>query len=75
MQCLCLPDPENGALTAVDHVRLFRGHPELRWSYRVHEQILPALRHQGFDVRWSEVVILHTGYQNPKLRRRKLERD
>ncbi len=75
MKCLCLPDPETGTATQVDHVRLFRNHPALRWEYRVHEQILPSLRRRGAEVRWSDVVIQHTGYQDPALRRRKLERD
>jgi tetratricopeptide (TPR) repeat protein len=75
MKCACLPDAETGSVTVVDHVRLFRKHPDLRWKYRVHEQILPAVRRLGGDVRWSEVVIQHTGYQDPGLRRRKLERD
>jgi len=44
MKCLCLPDPASGTATVVDHVRLFRNHPEIRWKYRVHEQILPAVR-------------------------------
>jgi glycosyltransferase involved in cell wall biosynthesis len=75
MKCLCLPDPETRTATVVDHVRLFRNDPELRWEYRVHEQILPALRRRGADVRWSDVVIRHAGYQDPALRRRKLQRD
>jgi GT2 family glycosyltransferase/tetratricopeptide (TPR) repeat protein len=75
MKCLCLPDPVNGAATEVDHVRLFRNHPEVRWQYRVHEQILPAIRRQGGGVRWTDVVIHHTGYQDPALRHQKLERD
>jgi GT2 family glycosyltransferase/Flp pilus assembly protein TadD len=75
MKCLCLPDPASGTATVVDHVRLFRRLPELRWKYRVHEQILPSLRRLGCTVRWSDVVIHHVGYQDPALRRRKLERD
>jgi tetratricopeptide (TPR) repeat protein len=75
MKCRCLPDPEHGAVTEVDHVRLFRNHPEVRWSYRVHEQVLPALRRLKADVRWSDVVIHHTGYQDAAVRARKLERD
>jgi tetratricopeptide (TPR) repeat protein len=59
----------------VDHVRLFRRHPEIRWEFRIHEQVLPALRRLHTDVRWSDVVINHVGYQDPALRRRKLERD
>ena len=74
MKCLCVPDA-NGTSTVVDHVRLFRNRPDVRWTYRVHEQILPAVRRAGGEVRWSDVVIRHTGYQDPALRSRKLERD
>jgi tetratricopeptide (TPR) repeat protein len=75
MKCLCLPDPVGKTATMVDHVRLFRNHPKIRWQFRVHEQILPAVREMGGEVRWSDVVIHHAGYQDPALRRRKLERD
>jgi tetratricopeptide (TPR) repeat protein len=75
MKCVCLPDPVTKAATAVDHVRLFRNRPDVRWRWRVHEQILPAIRRSGGDVRWSDVVIYHVGYQDPALRRRKLDRD
>jgi len=75
MKCLCLPDPVSGTATVVDHVRLFRNHPDIRWKYRVHEQILPAVRERGGEVRWAEVAIQHVGYQDATLRRRKLERD
>jgi GT2 family glycosyltransferase/predicted Zn-dependent protease len=75
MKCLCLPDERTRTATEVDHPRLFRNRPEVRWEHRVHEQILPAIRRAGGDVRWSDVVIHHTGYQDPALRRKKLERD
>jgi GT2 family glycosyltransferase/predicted Zn-dependent protease len=75
MKCLCLPDPVSQTATEVDHVRLFRNHPQIRWEHRVHEQILPGVRRSGGEVRWSDVVIHHTGYQDPALRRRKLDRD
>src|SRR5262249_35909701 len=75
MKCLCLPDPESRAATVVDHVRLFRHQPDIRWQYRVHEQIRPAVRRSGGEVRWTDVVIRHTGYQDAALRRRKLDRD
>jgi glycosyltransferase involved in cell wall biosynthesis/tetratricopeptide (TPR) repeat protein len=73
--CLCLPDPESGTATEVDHVRLFRAHPQLRWDYRVHEQIIPGLRLLGTEFRRGDVVIQHTGYLDPALRGRKRERD
>jgi glycosyltransferase involved in cell wall biosynthesis len=75
IKCLCLPDPVSGRSTTVDHARLFRRHPALRWRYRVHEQILPSLHALGRPVRWSHAVIHHTGYVQPGLRQRKLERD
>jgi FkbM family methyltransferase len=74
MKCLCVPD-SNGVATVVDHLRLFRNHPEARWTFRVHEQILPSLRRIGVTVQWSDVVIHHTGYQDPAMRHRKLKRD
>jgi tetratricopeptide (TPR) repeat protein len=75
MKCLCLPDRATGTATVVDHVRLFRRRPDVRWTYRVHEQILPAVRKSGGEVRWADVTIDHAGYQDPALRARKLERD
>jgi glycosyltransferase involved in cell wall biosynthesis/tetratricopeptide (TPR) repeat protein len=75
MKCFCLADPVQKSDTVVDHVRLFRNDPLIRWQYRVHEQILPAVRRQKGQVRWAEVTIHHVGYQDPALRRSKLERD
>jgi tetratricopeptide (TPR) repeat protein len=59
----------------VQHVRLFRNLPEIRWEYRVHEQIIPSLRRAGHEIRWTDIVIEHTGYQDPAVRARKLERN
>jgi glycosyltransferase involved in cell wall biosynthesis len=75
LQCACDPGPEGLSPTVVDHVRLFPLREDARWSYRVHEQILPSLRRAGVDVAWSDVVIRHVGYADPALRSRKLERD
>jgi GT2 family glycosyltransferase/tetratricopeptide (TPR) repeat protein len=75
MKCLCVPDQMTGTATSVDHVRLFPRHPQLRWDYRVHEQILPGLRQLGIRIEPADVTIHHTGYFDPALRRRKLERD
>src|SRR5207302_1666521 len=68
-------DPTTQTATTVDHLRLFRNFPTMRWRYRVHEQILPAIRKHRGEVRWSDVVIQHTGYQDAALRARKLQRD
>src|SRR5262249_44949324 len=64
-----------GAAALVDQVRLFRNDPAIRWRYRVHEQILPAVRHSGADLRWTDVVIHHRGYLDPEIRARKRARN
>jgi glycosyltransferase involved in cell wall biosynthesis len=50
----------NGSATLVGQVRLFRNHPDIRWDYRVHEQILPSLRKAGHAVRFTDIAIEHT---------------
>jgi glycosyltransferase involved in cell wall biosynthesis/tetratricopeptide (TPR) repeat protein len=75
MKCVCLPDPETGMTTVVDHVRLFRNHPNIRWEHRIHEQILPAIRRAGGTVQFTDIVINHAGYQDRVVRQRKRERD
>jgi tetratricopeptide (TPR) repeat protein len=74
LKCRCTPDA-TGTATVVDHVRLFRNRPDIYWEFRVHEQILPSLRRSGAEVRWAGVEVLHTGYADRAVRRRKLERD
>jgi hypothetical protein len=64
-----------GEATDVTHVRLFRNRPDHRWQYRVHEQIVPALLRSGAAIRFTDIVITHTGYEDQALRRRKLERN
>src|SRR5262245_17978488 len=61
--------------TVADHVRLFPVRDDVWWTYRVHEQILPALRAAGVPVRWTDIGIGHVGYADPKLRDQKLERN
>ncbi len=74
VKCACDPEGDGGR-TVVDHIRLFPLRDGVRWTYRVHEQILPSLRKAGVPVRWSDVTVRHTGYSDPALRGRKLERD
>ena len=75
VRCACDASSDGSGQTIVDHVRLFPLRPEVRWTYRVHEQILPALRRSGVPVRWSDVVVRHTGYVDPTVRARKMVRD
>jgi len=64
-----------GAETVVDQVRLFRNHPDHRWTYRVHEQIQPALEFTGAEFRSMPIVIRHRGYADDGIAFRKLERN
>jgi glycosyltransferase involved in cell wall biosynthesis len=76
VKCSCDPEPDGTAgQTVVDHIRLFPVRGDVRWTYRVHEQILPALRRANVPVHWTDVVVRHTGYTDRALRARKLERD
>jgi GT2 family glycosyltransferase len=76
VRCACDPGRDgSGGNTVVDHVRLFPVREDVRWTYRVHEQILPALNRAAVPVRWSDVIVRHTGYTDPELRARKLVRD
>jgi tetratricopeptide (TPR) repeat protein len=65
----------HGAATVVRQVRLFRNLPEVRWQYRVHEQVLPSLRKAGHDVRFTDLLVQHHGYLDPELTDRKLQRN
>jgi tetratricopeptide (TPR) repeat protein len=67
-----LPD---GSPLDLQHVRLFRNHPAIRWQYRVHEQIAPAINLQGHPIRPVDIVINHSGYDDPHVHRRKLQRN
>ncbi len=76
VKCSCDPSRNGeGGQTVVDHVRLFPVREDVRWSYRVHEQILPALRRADVPVRWTGLTVRHTGYVDRALRARKLDRD
>lgn len=63
-------------VTIVDHVKLVRCHPRIRFEGRIHEQILPAIRRLGGQVGWTELFVTHSGYDHgQEAQQRKLERD
>lgn len=64
-----------GSFLDIQNVRLFRKHPQIRWQYRVHEQLGPALARAGHPTRMTDVVIHHAGYEDPRTRFRKIERN
>jgi glycosyltransferase involved in cell wall biosynthesis len=69
------PDPATGANLVVDQARLYRNLPDTRWRYRVHEQILLALREHGANEVRTDIVIDHRGYEDANTRQAKRERN
>ena len=78
MQVHCPGPGPDGDLdvTVVDHVKLFRNLPHLRFEGRIHEQILPAIRRSGGETAWTDVFVVHSGYDHsPEGQERKKRRD
>jgi tetratricopeptide (TPR) repeat protein len=78
MQVVCPASAAGGCydITTVDHVKMFPSHPEIRFEWRIHEQILPSIRRLGGEVEWTEIQIVHAGAdQSREGRFRKYERD
>jgi tetratricopeptide (TPR) repeat protein len=61
--------------SSAQHVKLFRRHPQIRWRYRVHEQIAPSIEKLGARILQTDIVIHHLGYQDPELLKAKLRRN
>ena len=66
-----------GGGTRVDHVKLIRNVPGLKFEGRIHEQILPSIDRIGGEIRRIEgAIVLHSGYDtSPEGQARKRERD
>ena len=62
--------------TAVDHVKLFRNLPTMRFEGRIHEQILPAINRLSGEVAWTDIFVVHSGSDHSEEgQAKKLERD
>ena len=78
MQVHCPGFAEEGGhdVTVVDHVKLIRNRPDLRFDGRIHEQLLPAIRQAQGEVAWTDIYVVHSGSDHaPAGWQRKLERD
>jgi GT2 family glycosyltransferase/tetratricopeptide (TPR) repeat protein/2-polyprenyl-3-methyl-5-hydroxy-6-metoxy-1,4-benzoquinol methylase len=80
MQVHCPGGGEDGDpatdVTAVDHVKIFRNRPDLRFDGRIHEQVLPAIRRAGGEVAWTDLYVVHSGSDQSRAgQERKLRRD
>lgn len=63
-----------GATSVTPRIQLFPRRPGVRWKYRAHPEVGWSLRDAGVPVRWTAVVVEHTGLEDPAVRARKLER-
>ena len=74
--CNVVSPSEAGSPSVMKFIRFFRRHPDLRFSGKVHEQIEPSLRKLNYEIRDSEIVINHVGYDIDKeALKRKAERN
>ncbi|REK31796.1 MAG: glycosyltransferase, partial [Planctomycetota bacterium] len=68
--------PGASDVTVVDHVKLFRNRPDLRFEFRIHEQLLPSIRRAGGEVGFTDIYVVHSGADHTlEGRQRKLDRD
>jgi len=75
-QVHCPAGPGEEGETVVDHVKLFRNRPDLRFELRIHEQILPSLRRAGGEIARAPIHVVHAHYDHsPEGQHRKRERD
>ncbi len=54
-----------------NQVRLFPNRPDVRFESPVHEQVLPSLERAGIPVEYTDIKIIHTGYHNEEVSRKK----
>jgi tetratricopeptide (TPR) repeat protein len=76
MQVHCPGPSGEDDVTAVDHVKLFRNDPHLRFEGRIHEQILPAIRRIDGRLEWTDIYVTHSGSEHTQeAKKRKQQRD
>ena len=76
MQVHIPPAPGENGFTHVDHVKLFRNLPGMRFEGRIHEQILAPLYRLGGTIARTDLHVLHSGYDySPEGQVKKRTRD
>jgi len=55
-------DSENDSEHAIRYVRLFKNSKEIKFTGKVHEQIVPSLIENKYEIHHSSVLINHVGY-------------
>jgi glycosyltransferase involved in cell wall biosynthesis len=64
-----------GQGTIFNQIRMFPNRAEIRFSYRIHEQVLPSIQKTGLRVAYTDVMVSHTGYESPEATIKKQERN
>ena len=59
----------------IEQALLFRRADDVRWQYRVHEQITPSLLRRDAMFESTDICIVHTGYRDAELLAAKAERN
>ena len=59
----------------LEQALIFRRHADIRWEYRVHEQITPSLMQCGTTFEAPGICIIHTGYRDAQTNHAKAERN
>jgi glycosyltransferase involved in cell wall biosynthesis len=66
---------DSGEINTVEHVRLFRKLADIRWKYRVHEQLVHGAEWLTRMADSTDVAIRHAGYQQSDRLKSKMERN
>ena len=45
----------------MDHCKLIRNRPDLRFGFRIHEQVLPAIRRACGEVLYTDLFVVYAG--------------
>ncbi len=78
MKVRCPSDNGSGIdeFTVVDHVKMFRNRPEIRFEGRIHEQVLMPIRRAKGEILWTDIYVIHSGSDpTPEVQTQKIERD
>lgn len=71
-----IKNSQDGVLGDVfNQVRLFPRHPKIRFRYRVHEQVLPSIQELGLETLYTDIMVIHTGYDGPEAVKAKQRRN
>jgi glycosyltransferase involved in cell wall biosynthesis len=56
-------------------VRLFPNHPDIRYEWPVHEQVVTSIQRANIPILDTDIEIIHTGYINAEVNRKKQSRN